>query len=139
MKLAINLNLAACIFVLVGGLGSVAQAKENRIPNSWLFGRLNSKSIATKAQVQELHQLVLEEIASGRSNPESLAILNSKLKAQGLPSIESDPEIEIIYGNGFVGSTEGAAIQDGRHLYCLPCKTGWNQYEFGIAPTNQSP
>jgi hypothetical protein len=96
-------------------------------------------SLASEAQVAQLRLLVIEEIRSNRSNEESLALINAQLAAMKLPQIGPNPSIAIISGNGFMPSTEGAALEDGKHRFCLPCETGWNRYEMGIIPVKRKP
>jgi hypothetical protein len=101
-------------------------------PFSWISGELIADSLVDKQQVLTLQRLVIEEIRSQRSDEESFLILNAKLKEMGLPVVQENAAIELIYGNGFAGSIEGATISDQSHLYCLPCKLGWNEYEIGV-------
>lgn len=89
---------------------------------------------ALELHIMPVLEVVMQEIASQRNNEESIVILNQKLEMLQLPLIQPNPRISIFGGNGFSPTIEGASIIDSKHKYCLPCKTGWNQYEFGILP-----
>lgn len=101
-------------------------------PASWVFGEVSPNSLAKKEQLRFLQHVVVNEIRTKRDDQKSISIINANLASMNLPVIGLDADIEIVHGNGFVGSTEGAAIKDAHHRFCLPCSSSGNHYEFGI-------
>ncbi len=108
---------AGVIYVL-----KVTNINDLHVPQSWIFGKVNPKSLASQDQLKILQKVILIEIASKRTDEDSRVIINANLQSLALPEIEFNPEVEII-GNsgGVVGSIQGATLKDSKHLYCLPC------------------
>lgn len=127
--------MKALLLILLLGITETSMARP--LPSSWIGAIVQADSLANKQQLKELQLLIIDEIHSGRSNEDSLAIINTKLKEMNLPEMQINPEIILVYGHGILGSVEGAAIRDTFHVYCLPCETGWNLYEFGIRPSQK--
>lgn len=112
---------------------------------TWMFisGKVGPDSIANKSKLKQLHEVIMEEIESKRSNKDSLRIINEKIKGLKLPEIDTNSEnlkISIAHLSGFASSSDvGAQIRDGKHRYCLPCQIGHNKYMIGVFKYEMSP
>lgn len=139
MKLFDYTTIANIVFLLLVAMSSKVYAGENngtplkrKLPTSWIMGSVHENSIADRAQLEQILMVVMEGIRSKRNNEESIHIINQSLRQLDLPEIKSNATIEVVHGNGFSASIEGAVIIDSTNKFCLPCKVGWNMYEFGI-------
>ncbi len=118
----------------------VTDFNDIQVPQSWIGGKVNPASLATREQLEIIQKVLLMEISSKRSDEESLVIINANLKSLGLPEIKANPDIEVVESNGgFAGGAQGAVIKDDSHLYCIPCTLGRNRYEFGIMSLEKAP
>ncbi|MEW6056295.1 MAG: hypothetical protein AB1540_06745 [Bdellovibrionota bacterium] len=99
-------------------------------------------SIGDEKQLGELYEVVRKELRSGRPDAESIQILNQALKERGLPQIETgskDFSLSPALMVGFASSDiVGVEIRDGRHLFCLPCRVGHNEFRRGLLPWAKS-
>jgi len=130
-----NFAVVKTVFTLLFFGSSLAEANPDEItPNSWIFAQLNSRSIATKKQILIVQRIVIREAMSAHPYEKTLEIINAKLHELALPTIQANAKVNVVKGNGILPSIEGASFEDGAYKFCLPCQTGWNQYEVGIFP-----
>jgi hypothetical protein len=56
----------------------------------------------------------------------------SEMKAPTIGKVKSN-QYKIAQENGFAGSTiKGVSFLDGKHVFCFPCETGYNNFSYGV-------
>lgn len=92
-------------------------------------------SLSSREQTDELIEVVKFSLNNEGKIP-SFDRINAKLKEMKLPEIDvsASPPVIPAKMSGFDHSELiGASIDDGKHLYCLPCSTNvWNTYVDGV-------
>lgn len=126
------------ILLLVLSVSISLNAFSQQADDFWIFisDKVEKGSMASRSQLRQIHEVVIDEINSSRSNEDSFRNVNKKLSSLGLPQVITNSENLRIYPAYFSGvvssSNVGMEIRDGVHRYCFPCQIGHNSYMIGV-------